>query len=87
MSLVDSARTFFYQLEPYSKEELLVNMDMFGMMKLIPFGQRMLREAQEEATKLLVSGEKMEADMLAKDVTTIAKNLKSLEGAYGLALN
>lgn len=87
MSLADSARAFFYQNEPYTGEEILVNMDLFAMMKLLAFGNRMLSEAQEVATKLLIQGEKLEADAVAKDVSVIAKNLKSLQTAYNLALN
>jgi hypothetical protein len=87
MSLANTARAFFYQNEPYNREELLVNMDLFAMMKLLAFGNRMLSEAQEEATKLLVLGETLEANAVARDVSTIAKNLKSLQNAYNLALN
>lgn len=87
MSLADSARAFFYQNEPYTGEEILVHMDLFAMMKLLAFGNRMLGEAQEVATKLLIQGEKLEADAVAKDVSVIAKNLKSLQTAYNLALN
>lgn len=87
MSLANSARAFFYQNEPYTGEEILVNMDLLAMMKLLAFGNRMLGEAQEVATKLLIQGEKLEADAVAKDVSVIAKNLKSLQTAYNLALN
>lgn len=87
MSLLDSSRAFFYQNEPYNREELLVNMDLFAMMKLLTFGKKMLSEAQEEATKLLLLGETLEANAVARDVSTIAKNLNSLQNAYNLALN
>lgn len=87
MSLADSARAFFYQNEPYTGEEILVEMDLIAMMKLLSFGNRMLSEAQEESIRLLLEGEALEADAVAKDVEVITKNLNSLQTAYNLALN
>jgi alpha-L-arabinofuranosidase len=87
MSVANSAREFFYQINQLNSEELLVHMDIISMLKLIQFGRRMLNEAQANATKHLILGETLDANAIARDVSVIAKNLKTLEDSYKLALN
>ncbi len=57
------------------------------MVGLIPFGERMSREAQEETIECKLLGREDESKTMASDVTTIQKNLNSLEKAYQLAMN
>lgn len=87
MSLVEATRGFFLNLNAPTSAELLMHMDVFSMMQLIKFGQRMSQEAQEEAIELKLLGKELEANATARDVTTIQKNLNSLEGAYKFAMN
>ena len=87
MSLVDTARNFFLELDGANSEELLMHMDVLTMMKLIPFGQRMSQEAQEEAIECKLLGKELQSNAIARDVTTIQKNLNSLTDAYNLAMN
>ena len=87
MSVVDTARSFFLELNTPHSEELLMHMDVFTMMKVIPFGQRMSQEAQEQAIECKLLGKELESNAIARDVTTINKNLNSLTDAYKLAMN
>ena len=57
------------------------------MMKVIPFGERMSQEAQEQAIECTLLGKELESNAIARDVTTINKNLNSLTDAYKLAMN
>lgn len=87
MSVVDTARSFFLELNTPHSEELLMHMDVFTMMKVIPFGERMSQEAQEQAIECKLLGRELESNAIARDVTTIQKNLNSLTDAYKLAMN
>jgi hypothetical protein len=87
MSALDGARNFFLVQKGLNSEELLMHMGVFTMMKLIPFGNRMSKEAQEHAIECRLLGKELESNAVAKDVTTIQKNLNSLTKAYKLAMN
>ena len=47
----------------------------------------MSQEAQEEAIECKLMGKELQSNAIARDVTTIQKNLNSLTDAYKLAMN
>ena len=54
---------------------------------MIKFGKVMSQEAQEEAIECKLLGKELEANAIAKDITTITKNLTSLTNAYKIVMN
>ena len=81
------AQGFFTQLNGPTSEELLMNMDLHTTMKLIKFGEGLSRDAQQQAINEKLFGSELQANMIARDVTTIQTNLNSLYGAVKLAMN
>lgn len=86
-SATQVARNFFSQIDTPKSEEILMVMDVYTMMRLIPFGKRMSNEAQEYAIECKLIGKELEANAVAKDVSVINKNLNAIDKAYKLAMN
>ena len=86
-SAVEVVRSFFGNMNTPTSGELLQYMDVYTMMRLIKFGKRMSQEAQEQAIECKLLGRELDANAIAKDVTTIQGNLNSLTQAYAYAMN
>ena len=86
-SAVEVARAFFSQLNTPTSGELLQAVDVYTMMRLIPFGKRMTQEAHEQALECRLLNKQLECNAIKKDITTISNNLKALKKAYELAMN
>ena len=78
---------FFLNLHAPHPEFLLIHMDLYVMTKLIKYGEGYSQDAQEQAIENKLLGRGHIADAIARDVTTINKNLSSLKDAYKLAMN
>jgi len=87
MNTLHAARQFFLEPITHKSGELLTGLSIVSMSHLIKFGNRMTKEAQAKAIEFKILGETSEADEIAKDVTTIQKNLNTINKAYNLAMN
>ncbi len=87
MSLAKLARDFFVERNVPSPTELVMKWDALTIQRMLGFGQRASHEAQVMATKLLLQGNKKEADLVAQDVTVIQKNLNSVSMAHKMSIN
>ena len=84
---VQVAQSFYLHSDTPTSGELLIGMDIITMMRLIPFGKRMVVQAQEQADEFKLLGRELELNIVDDDIKRIKKNLSSLTKAYGFAMN
>lgn len=81
------AELFFTQLETHITGTLLNEMDIYTMLRLIPFGKGMIDDSHDDAIKCKLEGHDLLANAIIRDITIIENNLNSLQNAYSFAMN